>query len=242
MGEETEKVHGLYPRPLPIFLNRDAAGAGSDAEADADVDGLGAGAEKRGEEASAPLSAIKGAPAQAEKAALKNDGPHQRIFPHTVMSGDKFSLLFIISYQPVVLPEVVGANPASGSVYEASPRHRRAWFCPKPPVPTQGLADLEEDAEKYRQRKGLDRPYFQGLTVLQALWRLVKLTTGAQEISPFLAGCLQAWLYFRTYLKRDSLGTKALVAWVIVCDTFQQGLITACGSYIAYSNRLEKKN
>jgi hypothetical protein len=74
MGGETEKVRGLYPRPLPIFLNRDAAGAGLDAEADADTDGLGAGAEKREEDASAPLSAIKGAPAQAEKAALKNDG------------------------------------------------------------------------------------------------------------------------------------------------------------------------
>ncbi|KAJ7715562.1 hypothetical protein B0H14DRAFT_3901555 [Mycena olivaceomarginata] len=73
MGEETEKAHGLYPRPLPIFLNRDAAGAGSDAEADAGVDGLGAGAEKREEDASAPFSAIKVAPAQAEKAALKND-------------------------------------------------------------------------------------------------------------------------------------------------------------------------
>ncbi|KAJ7798111.1 hypothetical protein B0H14DRAFT_2908096 [Mycena olivaceomarginata] len=32
------------------------------------------------------------------------------------------------------------------------------------------------------------------------------------------AGCLQAWLYFRTYLKRDSRWIKALVAWVIVCD------------------------
>ncbi|KAJ7445090.1 hypothetical protein FB451DRAFT_70003 [Mycena latifolia] len=42
------------------------------------------------------------------------------------------------------------------------------------------------------------------------------------------AGCLQAWFYFRTYLKRDSWYIKSLVVFVIVCDTCQQAILTAC--------------
>ncbi|KAJ6585741.1 hypothetical protein B0H19DRAFT_1250519 [Mycena capillaripes] len=42
------------------------------------------------------------------------------------------------------------------------------------------------------------------------------------------AGCLQAWFYFRTYLTRDSWWIKSLVAFVIVCDTCQQAILTAC--------------
>ncbi|KAJ7451063.1 hypothetical protein FB451DRAFT_1284571 [Mycena latifolia] len=42
------------------------------------------------------------------------------------------------------------------------------------------------------------------------------------------AGCLQAWFYFRTYFKRDSWWIKSLVAFVTVCDTCQQALVTAC--------------
>ncbi|KAJ6586041.1 hypothetical protein B0H19DRAFT_1369086 [Mycena capillaripes] len=39
------------------------------------------------------------------------------------------------------------------------------------------------------------------------------------------AGCLQAWYYFRTY-RNDLKWIKFLVAFVIVCDTAQQALIT----------------
>ncbi|KAJ7436862.1 hypothetical protein B0H11DRAFT_2108832 [Mycena galericulata] len=47
------------------------------------------------------------------------------------------------------------------------------------------------------------------------------------------AGCLQAWFYFRTYIKRDSLWIKFLVTFVIVCDTCQQAILTACAySYL----------
>jgi len=47
------------------------------------------------------------------------------------------------------------------------------------------------------------------------------------------AGCLQAWFYFRTYLKRDSGWIQSLVAFVIVCDTCQQAILTACAySYL----------
>ncbi|KAJ6573818.1 hypothetical protein DFH09DRAFT_1151172 [Mycena vulgaris] len=42
------------------------------------------------------------------------------------------------------------------------------------------------------------------------------------------AGCLQAWFYFRTYFRRDSWWIKSLVAFVTVCDTFQQAIVTAC--------------
>ncbi|KAJ7160382.1 hypothetical protein C8R46DRAFT_1286143 [Mycena filopes] len=41
------------------------------------------------------------------------------------------------------------------------------------------------------------------------------------------AGCLQAWFYFRTYLKRDSCWVKFLVTFVVVCDTCQQAILTA---------------
>ncbi|KAJ6529084.1 hypothetical protein DFH09DRAFT_1185553 [Mycena vulgaris] len=40
------------------------------------------------------------------------------------------------------------------------------------------------------------------------------------------AGCLQAWYYFRTY-RNDLRWIKSLVAFVIVCDTAQQAIITA---------------
>ncbi|KAJ7488235.1 hypothetical protein FB451DRAFT_1553678 [Mycena latifolia] len=40
------------------------------------------------------------------------------------------------------------------------------------------------------------------------------------------AGCLQAWYYFRTY-RNDLRWIKFLVAFVIVCDTAQQAIITA---------------
>ncbi|KAJ7174152.1 hypothetical protein C8R43DRAFT_1205284 [Mycena crocata] len=46
------------------------------------------------------------------------------------------------------------------------------------------------------------------------------------------AGCLQAWFYFRTYLKRDSWWIKSLVAFVIVCDTCQQALLTGVAACV----------
>ncbi|KAJ6530988.1 hypothetical protein DFH09DRAFT_141047 [Mycena vulgaris] len=47
------------------------------------------------------------------------------------------------------------------------------------------------------------------------------------------AGCLQAWFYFRTYSKRDSWWTKSLVTFVIVCDSSQMAVLTACAySYL----------
>ncbi|KAJ7022570.1 hypothetical protein C8F04DRAFT_1137731 [Mycena alexandri] len=54
------------------------------------------------------------------------------------------------------------------------------------------------------------------------------------------AGCLQAWFYFRTYLRRDSVRIKSLVTFVIVCDTCQQAILTACAySYLItnFANR-----
>ncbi|KAJ7644947.1 hypothetical protein FB45DRAFT_899007 [Roridomyces roridus] len=41
-------------------------------------------------------------------------------------------------------------------------------------------------------------------------------------------GCLQAWYYFRSYAKRDPWYIQALVAFVTVCDTAQQAILTAC--------------
>ncbi|KAJ7490113.1 hypothetical protein B0H11DRAFT_1015191 [Mycena galericulata] len=41
-------------------------------------------------------------------------------------------------------------------------------------------------------------------------------------------GCLQAWLYFRNHSRRDSYRLKCLVAFVLVCDTAQQAILTAC--------------
>ncbi|KAJ6536910.1 hypothetical protein B0H19DRAFT_1079310 [Mycena capillaripes] len=49
-------------------------------------------------------------------------------------------------------------------------------------------------------------------------------SSGAADVR--LAGCLQAWYYFRTY-RNDMRWIKSLVAFVIVCDTAQQALTTA---------------
>jgi hypothetical protein len=50
------------------------------------------------------------------------------------------------------------------------------------------------------------------------------------------AGCLQGYLYFRKYSTKDPWILKSLVAFVLVCDTFQVGILTACVYQYLVSN------
>ncbi|KAJ3729887.1 hypothetical protein C8R42DRAFT_177498 [Lentinula raphanica] len=42
------------------------------------------------------------------------------------------------------------------------------------------------------------------------------------------AGCVQGYMYFRKYHKTDPWYLKLLVGFILVCDTFQVGILTAC--------------
>ncbi|KIK70291.1 hypothetical protein GYMLUDRAFT_255444 [Collybiopsis luxurians FD-317 M1] len=42
------------------------------------------------------------------------------------------------------------------------------------------------------------------------------------------AGCLQGYLYFRKYAENDPWFLRVLVGVILVCDTFQVGILTAC--------------
>ncbi|KAE9390306.1 hypothetical protein BT96DRAFT_349721 [Gymnopus androsaceus JB14] len=41
-------------------------------------------------------------------------------------------------------------------------------------------------------------------------------------------GCLQGWMYFRKYQNSDPWYLKSLVGFILLCDTFQMGILTAC--------------
>ncbi|KAJ4468903.1 hypothetical protein J3R30DRAFT_3714407 [Lentinula aciculospora] len=42
------------------------------------------------------------------------------------------------------------------------------------------------------------------------------------------AGCVQGYMYFRKYQKTDPWYLKSLVGFILVCDTLQVGILTAC--------------
>ncbi|KAJ3934026.1 MAG: hypothetical protein NXY57DRAFT_1037151 [Lentinula lateritia] len=67
----------------------------------------------------------------------------------------------------------------------------------------------------------LDTTYYCWGSCLMQLYFAVYCT------EPVVAGCMQAWFYYRKYSKRDSWTVQTLVAAVIICDTCQIGFLYA---------------